>query len=82
MSQTKIIEVREYTVRAHKRMIHTRVFNFVCGKCNKAVSRETYGPRPHYCERCSPPKGTSLRSNIVVDSHKRHGKPRPYAAVV
>ncbi|MBD2249450.1 hypothetical protein [Nostoc sp. FACHB-888] len=37
---SKTIEVREYTVRAHKREIHTRVFNFVCrGSVTEAVTR-------------------------------------------
>jgi hypothetical protein len=53
---TKIIDVREYTVRAHKRQIHTRVFHFVCKECNQATKRETFGPRPLYCESCRPPQ--------------------------
>ncbi|WP_353931557.1 hypothetical protein WJM97_02935 [Okeanomitos corallinicola TIOX110] len=53
---TKIIDVREYTVRAHKRQIHTRIFNFVCKECNQATKRETFGPRPLYCESCRPPQ--------------------------
>ncbi|TAF08672.1 MAG: hypothetical protein EAZ77_06575 [Nostocales cyanobacterium] len=53
---TKTIDVREYTVRAHKRQIHTRIFNFVCKECNQATKRETFGPRPLYCESCRPPQ--------------------------
>jgi hypothetical protein len=53
---TKIIDVREYTVRAHKRQIHTRIFNFVCKECNQPTKRETFGPRPLYCESCRPPQ--------------------------
>ncbi len=53
---TKLINVREYTVRAHQRVIHTRVFNFVCKECNQATKRETFGPRPLYCESCRPPQ--------------------------
>ncbi|MHC5727814.1 MAG: hypothetical protein ACYTXY_27535 [Nostoc sp.] len=53
---SKLIDVREYTVRAHQRQIHTRVFNFVCKECNEATKRETFGPRPLYCERCRPPQ--------------------------
>ncbi|MBD2666343.1 hypothetical protein [Richelia sinica] len=53
---TKLIDVREYTVRAHQRLIHTRVFNFVCKECNQATKRETFGPRPLYCESCRPPQ--------------------------
>jgi hypothetical protein len=53
---SKQIDVREYTVRAHKRTIHSRVFNFICGKCSQVTSRETFGCRPIYCEKCSPPK--------------------------
>ncbi|EFA70559.1 hypothetical protein CEP10_17755 [Cylindrospermopsis raciborskii S07] len=53
---TKIIQVREYTVRAHQRQIHTRIFNFVCKECNQTTKRETFGPRPLYCETCRPPQ--------------------------
>ncbi|MBD2296431.1 hypothetical protein H6G06_23845 [Anabaena sphaerica FACHB-251] len=53
---TKTIDVREYTVRAHKRQIHTRIFHFVCKECNQATKRETFGPRPLYCESCRPPQ--------------------------
>ncbi|BAY35158.1 hypothetical protein NIES2107_70690 (plasmid) [Nostoc carneum NIES-2107] len=53
---SKLISVREYTVRAHQREIHTRVFNFICKQCNETTNRETYGPRPLYCERCRPPQ--------------------------
>ena len=52
---TKVIDVREYTVRAHKRRIHTRVFHFVCKECNQATKRETFGTRHLYCESCRPP---------------------------
>lgn len=53
---TKLVDVREYTVRAHRRQIHTRVFNFVCKQCATPTKRETYGPRPLYCEQCRPPQ--------------------------
>ncbi|OKH12936.1 hypothetical protein FACHB389_36265 [Nostoc calcicola FACHB-389] len=53
---SKEIQVREYTVRAHKRTIHTRTFNFVCKQCEEMTSRETYDPRPLYCETCRPPQ--------------------------
>ncbi|NET02754.1 MAG: hypothetical protein F6K62_13995 [Sphaerospermopsis sp. SIO1G2] len=53
---TKTIHVKEYTVRAHTRQIHTRVFHFVCKKCNEPTTRETFGPRPLYCESCRPPQ--------------------------
>ncbi|WP_225880374.1 hypothetical protein [Anabaenopsis elenkinii] len=53
---SKFIDVREYTVRAHKRQIHTRVFHFVCKQCNQTTQRETFGPRPLYCEQCRPPQ--------------------------
>jgi len=53
---TKLIDVREYTVRAHKRLIHTRIFHFVCKECNQATKRETFGTRPLYCESCRPPQ--------------------------
>ncbi|MBD2255865.1 hypothetical protein [Nostoc parmelioides] len=52
---SKEIQVREYTVRAHQRTIHTRIFNFVCKQCDQPTSRETFGVRPLYCEICRPP---------------------------
>ncbi|WP_341528833.1 hypothetical protein WKK05_05780 [Nostoc sp. UHCC 0302] len=69
---TKLIDVREYTVRAHKREIHTRVFQFVCKECNEVTKRETFGPRPFYCERCRPPQAPKKSQQAA---HK--AKPRP-----
>ncbi|MDB9369175.1 hypothetical protein PN456_09415 [Nodularia spumigena CS-586/05] len=69
---SKIINVREYTVRAHKRKIHTRVFKFICKQCDQPTERETYGPRPLYCEQCrvaQPPK----KSPVPLSKRK----PRP-----
>ncbi|MBG1269671.1 hypothetical protein [Nostoc sp. WHI] len=68
---SKLIDVREYIVKAHKRQIHTRVFNFVCKECNEATKRETFGPRPLYCERCRPPQASKKSQRT---SHK--AKPR------
>jgi DNA replicative helicase MCM subunit Mcm2 (Cdc46/Mcm family) len=69
---SKTIEVREYTVRAHKREIHTRVFNFVCKQCEQPTQRETFGVRPLYCEQCRPPQAP--KKATVVPRNKR--KPR------
>ncbi|QLE56166.1 hypothetical protein [Nostoc sp. TCL26-01] len=69
---SKIIDVREYTVKAHKRLIHTRVFNFVCKQCDEATKRETFGPRPLYCERCRPPQAPKKSQQT-----SRKAKPRP-----
>ena len=69
---TKTINVREYTVRAHKRIISTRVFSFVCKECGKPTERETFGPRPLYCEKCRPPQPSYRKSN----SRSRNAKPR------
>ncbi|MBD1212350.1 MAG: hypothetical protein ACK6A9_01185 [Dolichospermum sp.] len=69
---TKVVDVREYTVRAHKRVIHTRVFNFVCKECNQATKRETFGTRPLYCESCRPPQPPKKSVQISEPS-----KPRP-----
>ncbi|WP_088241914.1 hypothetical protein [Calothrix rhizosoleniae] len=71
---SKYVNVREYTVRAHKRLIRTRVFNFVCKQCNQSTKRETYGPRPLYCERCRPPQAS--RKSIM-----RSQKAKPRAMV-
>jgi hypothetical protein len=57
---TKKVQVREYTVRAHSRIIHSRVFNFICRKCSTATTRETFGVRPIYCEQCSPPQKSKV----------------------
>ncbi|MBH8553860.1 hypothetical protein I8751_16075 [Nostocaceae cyanobacterium CENA357] len=69
---SKLIDVREYTVRAHKREIHTRVFHFVCKQCNETTKRETFGPRPLYCERCRPPQPPKK-----PQQSSRKAKPRP-----
>ncbi|WP_081403191.1 hypothetical protein [Scytonema hofmannii] len=68
----KLINVREYTVKAHKRLIHTRVFNFVCKECGTSTKRETFGPRPLYCEQCRPSQ--ALKSSLMKP---RKAKPRP-----
>ncbi|WP_083782511.1 hypothetical protein [Nostoc punctiforme] len=71
---TKEIFVKEYTVKAHKRQIHTRLFNFVCCKqCDQPTSRETYAPCPLYCETCRPP---APPKKSLVEPEKK-GKPRP-----
>jgi hypothetical protein len=69
---SKVINVREYTVRAHTREIHTRVFNFVCKECNEATKRETFGPRPLYCELCRPPQAPKKAQKPGAKA-----KPRP-----
>ncbi|MEH2067868.1 MAG: hypothetical protein V7K47_06830 [Nostoc sp.] len=69
---TKTVQVKEYTVRAHKRQIHTRIFNFVCKKCHNPTTRETYGSRPLYCETCRTPQPPNSSS---IPIKKR--KPRP-----
>jgi hypothetical protein len=71
MPSSKIIQVKEYTVRAHQREIHTRVFNFVCQQCSQPTQRETFGPRPLYCEQCRRPQAPK---KSVVPLKKR--KPR------
>ncbi len=69
---SKVIDVREYTVRAHKREIHTRVFNFVCKQCNETTKRETFGTRPLYCEQCRPPQAPKK-----LQAQTKKAKPRP-----
>ncbi|BCL39880.1 hypothetical protein [Nostoc sp. MS1] len=69
---SKEIQVREYTVRAHQRTIHTRTFNFVCKQCDQPTSRETFGPRPLYCETCRPP--SAPKKSAAAPPKK--GKPR------
>ncbi|MDZ7962218.1 MAG: hypothetical protein RMY34_30835 [Aulosira sp. DedQUE10] len=69
---SKLIDVREYTVRAHKREIHTRVFHFICKQCNETTKRETFGPRPLYCESCRPPQAPKRQQQSTAKA-----KPRP-----
>ncbi|MBH8576636.1 hypothetical protein I8752_27335 [Nostocaceae cyanobacterium CENA369] len=69
---SKVINVKEYTVRAHQRQIHTRVFNFVCKECDRPTQRETYGPRPLYCEQCRAPQPPNKSS-----APKKKALPRP-----
>ena len=52
---SKTVKVREYTVRAHERVIKTRLYKFICAQCDQMTKRESYGPRPRYCETCRPP---------------------------
>lgn len=68
---SKKVFVREYTVRAHERVIHTRLYKFICASCQQPTQRESYGPRPLYCEVCRPPV-----SRTDTSLHKKK-KPRP-----
>lgn len=68
---SKRIHVREYTVRAHERVIHTRLYKFICQQCTQPTQRESFGPRPLYCEVCRPPVS---RETEPVGKKK---KPRP-----
>jgi len=70
MSSKKVF-VREYTVRAHERTIHTRLYKFICKQCNQPTERESYGPRPLYCEICRPP------GSRPDDTKLKRKKPRP-----
>lgn len=57
---SKQVFVKEYKVRAHWRTIQTRVFQFVCKKCDRLIERETFAVKcPKYCEQCRP---VSLKS--------------------
>ena len=69
---SKKVSVREYTVRAHERIIHTRLYKFICQQCSQPTERESYGPRPLYCEVCRPPM-----SRMVEDPKHKKKKPRP-----
>ncbi|OWY63632.1 hypothetical protein B7486_52000 [cyanobacterium TDX16] len=68
---SKRVFVKEYTVRAHERTIHTRLYKFICLSCSQPTERETYGSRPLYCESCRPP---GLRA---IEDPKYKKKPRP-----
>ena len=50
---SKKVHVREYTVRAHDRTIHTRVYKLVCSFCLSECERETYATAcPKYGNQC------------------------------
>ncbi|MDZ4878285.1 MAG: hypothetical protein CLLPBCKN_007720 [Chroococcidiopsis cubana SAG 39.79] len=68
---SKQVFVREYTVRAHERTIHTRLFKLICQQCQQPTERESYGPRPLYCETCRPPHQLQDASKL------KKRKPRP-----
>ncbi|MDJ0718378.1 MAG: hypothetical protein QNJ54_29820 [Prochloraceae cyanobacterium] len=53
---SKYVQVKEYTVRAHHRLIHTRIYKFICKGCKQPTSRETFGGKPLYCDICRPTK--------------------------
>ena len=69
---SKKVFVREYTVRAHDRTIHTCLYKFICQQCSQPTERETYGSRPLYCEIYRPPL-----SRVVEDPKHKKKKPRP-----
>ncbi|WP_013334887.1 hypothetical protein [Gloeothece verrucosa] len=51
---SKKVFVKEYTIRAHYRTIHTRVFHLICSHCHDAVKRETYANScPKYGNQCN-----------------------------
>ena len=56
---SKTVKVGEYTVRAHERVIKTRLYKFICAQCDRKTTRESYGPRPKCCETCRPPVSTT-----------------------
>lgn len=70
---SKKVHVRAYTVKAHERVIRTRIYKFICEKCDQATTRESYGPMPLYCESCRPPVSKSKAGE------KKRKKPRPVA---
>lgn len=60
--------MREYTVRAHERVIHSRRYKFVCAECKQPTERESFGPRPLYCSGCRP---TVSRTDTTKNNKKR-----------
>ncbi|MDJ0713140.1 MAG: hypothetical protein QNJ54_02820 [Prochloraceae cyanobacterium] len=66
---SKYVHVKEYTVRAHHRLIHTRTYKFICKQCKQATVRETFGGKPEYCDVCRPPKkrkAPSAKNNTLA----------------
>ncbi len=73
---SKYVFVREYTVQAHSRLIHARIFKFICKQCSAPTVRETFGSRPLYCEQCRPPKAKTIKA--TTNSQKSQPKePKP-----
>jgi hypothetical protein len=51
--ESKKIQVREYTVRAHTRTIHTREYQLICQFCYEEAERESYATCcPKYGNKC------------------------------
>ncbi len=77
---SKYVFVREYTVQAHSRLIHTRTFKFICKQCSAPTVRETFGSRPLYCEPCRPPKPKTIKA--TTNPRKSQPKtPKPSIAL-
>jgi hypothetical protein len=49
-------ETKTVKVKPHERTIRQRIYQLICKKCDRAVTRPTFGPCPKYCLECSPPK--------------------------
>lgn len=60
---SKKVNVREYTVRAHSRVIHALNYKFICKQCGEPTERESFGPRPLFCLSCRPQKPTTKVEN-------------------
>lgn len=56
MNPEKVIktqEYREYTVKQHQRKIFLRKYKFVCGGCDRTVTRESFALCcPNYGDEC------------------------------
>jgi hypothetical protein len=77
---SKYVFVKEYTVRAHSRLIHARTFKFICQTCSRPTTRESYGGRPKHCEECRPPKPTTIKAKASTNpSLSQSKKPKPSA---
>ena len=77
---SKKIQVKEYTVRAHEREIHTRRFKFLCSFCHEPCSRETYATTcPKYGNQCGGVKQKCPRfdsKNSSSPTRNRQNNPR------
>ncbi|WP_071819378.1 hypothetical protein [Gloeothece citriformis] len=59
---SKKVYVKEYTIKAHYRTIHTRIFQLVCSFCHDACERETYATTcPKYGNQCNGVASKCLR---------------------
>ena len=69
---SKYVFVNEYTVRSHHRLIHTRIYKFICKQCKQPTVRETFGGKPLYCDVCRPPKKSRSKKSTTSSNNNNN----------